>query len=129
MAPSSDPNLSRRERQIMDILYERGECSARDVLAALPDNPAYSTVRALLAVLGEKGHVRHSQKGSRYIYSPVQGVARARDSALHRLLKIFFGGSTVKAVTALVGMKEESLTDEELAELSELIERARANRK
>jgi len=112
----------------MDILFEHGDRSARDIHETLPDKPAYSTVRALLAVLLEKGHIKHRQEGTRYIYSPVQEVGKARHSALSRLLRIFFGGSTVKAVTALLGMKGQTLSDQELKELSELIERARAKR-
>ncbi|MCZ6829580.1 MAG: BlaI/MecI/CopY family transcriptional regulator [Gammaproteobacteria bacterium] len=121
-------SLSRRERQIMDVLYESGDCSARDIQAVLPAAPSYSTVRALLAILVDKGHIKHRQEGAKYVYSSVQAVGKVREGAVSRLLKTFFGGSTVQAVTALLGMKADSLSDEELAELSALIEQARQRR-
>src|SRR5579872_2082492 len=93
----NDP-LSRRERQIMDILYQRGRGSASDVHQALPDRPSYSAVRAKLRVLEEKGHVRHEEAGLRYIFLPTLPREKAKLSALKRLLDTFFGGSTEKAV-------------------------------
>lgn len=122
---SSDKQLSRRERQIMDVLYERRECSAHDVRDAMPDAPSYSAVRALLAKMLEKGYVDKKQDGARYIYFPAQAMGSARQGALNRLVKTFFGGSTVSAVTALLGMQAKELGDAELQELEKLIEEAR----
>ena len=102
--------LSRRERQIMDILFERGSCSAHDVRDHMPDAPSYSTVRALLAKLLEKDQIGHKQEGAKYIYFPKQKMGAARESALQRLVKIFFGGSTVKAANALLGLNADNST-------------------
>jgi BlaI family penicillinase repressor len=117
--------LSRRERQIMDVLYEQGKASAADVLGAIPDPPSYSAVRALLRVLEEKGHVLHEQDGARYIYAPAVAREAARATALARLLQTFFGGSAEQAVAALIDMSREELDDEQLRRMSRLIERAR----
>ena len=119
---ATDP-LSRRERQILDILYARGSATAADVLAALPDPPSYSAVRALLRILEEKGHVRHEARGTRYVYLPVVPRDSARNSALTRLVKTFFDGSAAQAAAALVD--SGSLSEDELSRLSALIERAR----
>ncbi len=121
-------HLSRRERQIMDAVYAQGECSARDIQAALPDPPSYSSVRALLAILVEKGHLKHRQIGSRYAYSAAQPLSKARDGALKRLVDTFFGGSRIQAVNALLGRDADRLSDGELDELSGLIEQARRRR-
>jgi len=117
-----DP-LSRRERQILDILYAKGTATAAAVLEALPDPPSYSAVRALLRILEEKGHARHEVQGTRYLYLPMVPRERARDSALSRIVKTFFDGSAAQAAAALVD--SGSLSDDELAKLSSLIERAR----
>jgi predicted transcriptional regulator len=119
-----DP-MSRRERQIMDVLYERERASAAEVLEAIPDPPSYSAVRAMLRVLEEKGHVLHDQDGARYIYKPAVPRETARASALRRLVRTFFGGSTEQAVAALIDMSREELGDDELRRMSRLIERAR----
>lgn len=119
---ANDP-LSRRERQILDILYARGTATAAGVLAALPDPPSYSAVRALLRILEEKGHARHEAQGTRYLYLPMVPRERARSSALSRIVKTFFDGSAAQAAAALVD--SGSLSDDELAKLSALIERAR----
>jgi len=116
-------SLSRRERQILDILYAKGEAASADVLAALPDPPSYSAVRALLRILEEKGHARHEQRGTRYVYLPMVPHERARKSALSRVVKTFFDGSAAQAAAALVD--SGSLSDEELKRLQSLIERAR----
>ncbi|GAB3287127.1 BlaI/MecI/CopY family transcriptional regulator [Parahaliea aestuarii] len=121
--------LSRRERQIMDLLYELGRASARDIHAALPSAPSYSAVRALLAILVDKGQVTFQQEGSRYIYAPAQPLTSARQGALRRLVKTFFGGSTHSAANALLGLGADDLADEELDELAALIERERARRR
>jgi predicted transcriptional regulator len=118
-------HLSRRERQIMDVLYERGRASAAEVLEAMPDPPSYSAVRAMLRVLEEKGHATHEQDGARYIYAPAVPREAARASALQRLVQTFFGGSAEQAVAALIDMSREELDDEQLRRMSRLIERAR----
>lgn len=119
---TTDP-LSRRERQILDILYAKGTATAADVQEALPDPPSYSAVRALLRILEEKGHARHEAQGTRYVYLPSVPRERARNSALTRIVQTFFDGSAAQAAAALVD--SGSLSDEELSKLSSLIERAR----
>jgi BlaI family transcriptional regulator, penicillinase repressor len=117
-------NLSRRERQIMDVVYRLGRATATDVLAQMPEPPSYSAVRAMLRVLENKGHLRHVLEGKSYVYSPTLGRSRASRSALQNMLKTFFDGSTEKAVAALLDMSAD-LTDEEIARLSRLIDQAR----
>lgn len=119
--------LSRRERQIMDALFEAGELSAQDVKAAIPDAPSYSAVRALLAKLVEKKIVDFREDGPRYIYFPVIGQEQARTTALQKLLKTFFGGSTSAAVNALLGMSKEQLSSDEIIALQKTIEQAKKN--
>ncbi len=116
--------LSRRERQIMDALFEAGELSAQDVRAAIPDAPGYSAVRALLAKLVEKKIVDFREDGPRYIYFPVVAQEEARASALQKMLKTFFGGSTAAAVNALLGMNREQLNADEIAQLQKAIDDA-----
>ncbi len=125
MGTQADKQLSRRERQIMDILYEEKQCSAHDIRDKMPDAPSYSTVRALLAKMLEKGHVGNKQDGARYIYFPTQGIGAVRKNALQRLVKTFFGGSAISAVTALIGMQSDKLDEQEIAQLEKLIENAR----
>ncbi len=115
--------LSRRERQIMDVLYAKGSATAADVQAALPDPPSYSAVRALLRILEEKGHARHEEQGPRYVYLPRVSRERARRSALKRLVSTFFEGSTAQAAAALID--SNTLSRDDLARLSALIEKAR----
>jgi BlaI family penicillinase repressor len=117
-------HLSRRERQIMDALFEAGELSAQDVRAAIPDAPGYSAVRALLAKLVEKKIVDFREDGPRYIYFPVVAQEEARTSALQKMLKTFFGGSTAAAVNALLGMNKEKLSVEEIDQLQQAIDEA-----
>ena len=119
------PQLSRRERQIMDALYRSGRASAADIQARLPDAPGYSAVRAMLRILEEKGHVRHDLDGPRYVYMPTVARDRARRSALRHIVQTFFDGSAAQVMAALVDMAPRGLTDEELAELRQLIDRAR----
>src|SRR6476619_7605131 len=95
------PALSRREREIMDVLFAESPLSAADVRERMPAPPGYSAVRALLRILEEKGHVRHTQDGPRYLYAPVVSQAKARRSALRSLVRTFFGGSPEEAVAAL----------------------------
>src|SRR4029077_19616362 len=110
---STHTPLSRRERQIMDILFRRGRAAAADVMAELPGEPSYSTVRTQLRVLEDKGHVRHEEEGLRYISLPVVARHAARKSALKHLVETFFDGSAEKTVTALLGGDGARLTDEE----------------
>ena len=119
---TNDP-LSRRERQILDILYSKGTATAAEVQEALPDPPSYSAVRALLRILEDKGHARHESQGTRYVYLPTVPREDARNSALNRIVRTFFDGSAAQAAAALVD--SGSLTDEDLTRLSSLIERAR----
>jgi BlaI family transcriptional regulator, penicillinase repressor len=125
MATSLHAVLSRRERQIMDILYRRGRATAAEVMEELPGSPSYSTVRTQLRVLETKGHVRHDEEGLRYVYIPALPRHAARKSAVRHLIETFFEGSTAKAVAALLGGDASRLTDEELERIATLIERAR----
>ena len=117
-------HLSRRERQIMDILYEQGSATAADVLEKLPDPPSYSAVRAALRVLEEKGHIGHKREGHSYVFRPVVPRRTAQKKATQRLLKTFFGGSPEKAVAALIE-DGERIDDAQLDRLAALIDRAR----
>lgn len=121
--------LSRRERQIVDVVLERTECSAREIHESIPDAPSYSSVRTLLSILVTKGQLTHRSDGPRYLYSLTESRADAQGSALQRLLKVFFGGSRAAAVTALLGKDGDQLDEEELEELSRLIEKAKRQRK
>jgi predicted transcriptional regulator len=118
-------NLSRRERQIMDLLFQRGRATAAEVMDGLADAPSYSAVRALLRILEEKGHVRHEQDGPRYVYLPRADRERARQSALKHVVQTFFDGSAEQAVSALLGSEAPRMAAEELDRLAALIERAR----
>jgi predicted transcriptional regulator len=116
---------SRRERQIMDVVYAAGEASVAAVRAALPDPPSYSAVRALMRILEEKGHLRHRSDGPRYVYLPTRPRQRAGRTALRRVLHTFFENSAAKAMVAMMDVAETELTDEEIVELKSLIERSR----
>ena len=118
-------HLSRRERQIMDIIFRLGQASAAEVLERLPNAPSYSAVRALLRVLEDKGHVKHKKDGARYVFLPTQPRRHAARSALRRLLETFFDNSAANAVSTLLDLSETKLTDEEFDRLSQLIEKAR----
>jgi BlaI family penicillinase repressor len=120
-----DRNLSRRERQMMDILYQRGRATASEVHELLADPPSYSAVRAKLRVLEEKGHIRHEAQAARYIYSPVVARDKAKESALRHLLSTFFDNSAEQAMTALLALRPGGFSREKLDELSRLIERAK----
>jgi len=117
--------LSRRERQILDILYTRGRATAAEILESLPDPPSYSATRALLRVLEQKGHVRHEEDGPRYVFLPRVSRQRASVTALRHVLNTFFDGSAVAAATALVDGSASKLSAEELDRLEALIEKAR----
>ena len=122
MARSTE-TLSRRERQIMDVIYARGQATAAEVAAALPDPPSYSAVRALLRILEQKGHLRHQEDGPRYVFLPTVSRDRARKSALRNLVRTFFDGSPGQAAAALIDQGE--LSDDDVARLSELIDKVR----
>ena len=118
-------DLSRRERQIIDILYSQGRATAAEVQAALPEPPSYSAVRAMLRILEEKGHVRHEQDGPRYVYVPTVGRDNAKRSALNHMLQTFFEGSAEQAISALLDDRAAKLSDAELDRLERLISQAR----
>ncbi|MGE5413079.1 MAG: BlaI/MecI/CopY family transcriptional regulator [Syntrophomonadaceae bacterium] len=118
-------SLSRRERQIMEVLYREGRATASEVLERLPDPPGYSAVRALLRILENKGHVRHAADGNRYVYEPRLPRERAGRPALAGVLETFFDGSAEKAVAALLDLSRHDLTNADLDRLSALIEQAR----
>lgn len=124
MATRSHHQLSRRERQIMDIVYRLGEATAAEVMENLPDPPSYSAVRALLRILEEKSHLRHRQEGPRYVYMPTVPVDAAKQSALKHVLSTFFEGSVSQAVAALLDLSRDDLSDAELARLARLIDQA-----
>ena len=117
--------LSRRERQIMDVIYKAGKATAADVHEQLPNQPSYSTVRAKLRVLEEKGYVRHEEQGPRYVFIPTTPRDKARRSALQHLVDTFFGGSAEQVVATLLDSSASKLSDIELKRLSDLIEKAR----
>jgi len=123
---SSHPSpLSRRERQIMDVIYRMGRATVSEVMEQLTGEPAYSTVRAQLRVLEEKGHLRHEEHGLRYVYLPSVPRHMVRHSALKHLIDTFFEGSAGKAVAALLGKEGFRISEEELERISELIEKAK----
>ncbi len=119
------PQLGRRERQLMDVVYRRGRATAAEVLADLPDPPSYSAVRAMLRLLEEKGLLRHEQDGPRYVYLATSDREQVSSSAARHLLGTFFDNSAASAVAAILGASDRPLTDEEYERLSTLIERAR----
>ena len=123
--PQRAQNLSRRERQIMDIVYQCGSATATQVMDALPEPPSYSAVRAMLRILEEKGHLTHSTDGPRYVYSPVVPRTAARQSALRQVVRTFFNDSAPDAVAALLDMSGRRLSRDELTELERLIEKAK----
>ena len=118
-------SLSRRERQIMDIVYRRGEATAAQILAEMSDPPSYSAIRALLRILVDKEHLQHREDGPRYVYSPTVSRQKARSKALSQLVNTFFDGSALKAASALLGSSQRKLTKEELDQLTAQIESAR----
>ena len=117
--------LSRRERQIMDILYQRGKASVSEVREAMKDAPGYSAVRAMMGVLEEKGHARHQAEGLKYVYMPTVAREKAKRSAVKHLLDTFFAGEPDQIVAALLDVSAARLTREELDRMSEMIEVAR----
>ncbi len=125
MGPELTAGLSRRERQIMDVLYAMGQATVGDVLERIPDPPSYSAVRATMRVLEEKGHVVHHQDGPRYLYKPAVAQDSARSAALRHLVRTFFGGSAEAAAAALLGMSESRVNPADLERLASRVETAR----
>ena len=121
----SHEKLSRRDRQIMDIVYRRGEATAQQILDDMSDPPSYSAIRALLRILVDKNHLQHREDGPRYIYSPILSRQTARARALAQVVNTFFDGSAMKAASALLGSSQRKLTKSELDELSVMIDAAR----
>ena len=127
MSTPLEYSLSRRERQIMDVLIELGEAPAEEVRKRLPEAPSYSAVRAMLAKLEAKGHIQHTERDLRYVYAPAAPAGEARDSAVQRLVRVFFKGSVGQAVVGLVDSGED-LSEEELDRIATAIAAARARR-
>ena len=122
MARHPHLHLSRRERQIMDVIYRLGQATATEVRQQLPDPPSYSAVRALLRILEEKGHLKHQRQGPRYLFRPIVTRDRAKRTALKRLVQTFFDGSTEQAVATLLQMGRPKLSSADLDRLAKLIE-------
>ena len=122
---STPGSLSRRERQIMDILYQRGKASASEVREAMEAAPGYSAVRAMLRVLEEKGHVKHQAEGLKYVYVPTVARDKAKRSAVKHVMETFFNGSAEQIVAALLDVASTRLTRGELDRMSEMIEKAK----
>ena len=125
MSTDKTNGLSRRERQIMDFLFQAGTASVSDVRAHIPEPPSYSAVRAMLRTLEEKGHVTHKEEGRAYVYAPTVRRDAARKSALTHLLKTFFDDSTENALAALLDLKSSKMDDAELGRLEQLVKRAK----
>jgi BlaI family transcriptional regulator, penicillinase repressor len=117
--------LSRRERQVMDILHRQHEATVAEIMAELPDPPTYSAVRSVLRILAQKGLVLHKEDGPRYVYLPAQPTERARDAALEHVVDTYFAGSTEQAVTALLRLSDSDLSDSELQAIRDRIRRAK----
>ena len=119
------PALTRRERQVMDILYRRTGATVAEIMADLPDPPTYSAVRSILRILGEKELIRHKEDGPRYVYYPAESTERARDDALSHVVRTYFAGSPEQAVTALLRLSDVDINDKEVERLRNTITRAR----
>ena len=119
------PALSRRERQVMDILHRRAEATVAEIMAELPDPPTYSAVRSVLRILGEKELIRYREDGPRYVYYPAQDTETARDDVLAHVVRTYFAGSPEQAVTALLRMSDVDMKDDEIQRLRDTIRRAR----
>ena len=118
-------DLSRRERQVMEVLHRRGESTVTEIMGALPDPPTYSAVRSILRILGEKKLIGYREDGPRYVYFPAKPTDKARDDVLAHVVRTYFAGSTEQAVTALLRLSEAALDDAEIARLRDKIRRAR----
>jgi BlaI family transcriptional regulator, penicillinase repressor len=123
--PDKAPELTRRERQVMDILHRRGASTVSDIMQDLPAPPSYSAVRSILRILNEKELVRHKADGPRYVYLPANPTERVRDDALAHVVRTYFSGSPEQAVTALLRLSDADLTDADIARLRDKIRRAR----
>jgi predicted transcriptional regulator len=121
---STADNLTRREHQVMEAVYELNEATARDVLEKIPDPPSSSAVRAVLTRLVNQGHLRYRQHGPRYVYSAAAGRKKVRQAAIRKLVDTFFDGSPLEAMNALLGVSAEKLSKAELAELAKAIDAA-----
>jgi BlaI family transcriptional regulator, penicillinase repressor len=127
LSKDSPTALSRRERQVMDILYRRGEATVAEVMADLPDPPTYSAVRSILRILMEKDLITHREDGPRYVYLPAVNTASARDDALKHVIRTFFDGSAEQAVAAVLRMSDAELSAAEIEQLRERIKKARVS--
>jgi predicted transcriptional regulator len=125
LARAAQPDVSRRERQILDVLYRAGRATAAQIQLAIPQPPSYSAVRTLLRILEEKGHIRHEQDGVRYVYLPRVARDNAKRSALRHVLNTFFEGSATQAIAALIDEDSRRLSDDDWDRLTDMIERAR----
>jgi BlaI family transcriptional regulator, penicillinase repressor len=125
MKPTPHMNLSRRERQIMDSVYARGQVTVAEVLEDLPDPPSYSAVRAMLGKLERKQYLRHEEHGPRYVYVPTLPREEVQETALERVMRTFFDGSPSKAIAAILDLSAVDLTDQEIDEMAKLVEQAR----
>jgi BlaI family penicillinase repressor len=126
MPPRPDSeDLSRRERQVMEILHRRGESTVTEIMQSLPDPPSYSAVRSILRILGEKKLIAHKEDGPRYVYFPAKPTDKARDDVLAHVVRTYFAGSTEQAVTALLRLSDADVDDAEITRLREKIRRAR----
>lgn len=121
--------LSRRERQIMDVLYQKGRASAAEIQEAIADAPGYSAIRALLRILVEKGHVRHEAEGAKYVYLPTGSIEKAKRSAVRHMIDTFFNGNVETAVAALIDGKSKRISTAELDRIAKMIAEAKAARK
>ncbi len=131
MAPRRPPteDLSRRERQVMEILHRRGESTVTEIMQAMPDPPTYSAVRSILRILGEKKLIEYKEDGPRYVYFPAKPTDEARDDVLAHVVRTYFAGSTEQAVTALLRLSDADVDDADISRLREKIRRARKNEK
>jgi predicted transcriptional regulator len=125
--PKTSPtdDLSRRERQVMEILHRRGASTVAEIMAELPDPPSYSAVRSILRILSEKKVIEYKEDGPRYVYSPAAPTEETRDDVLEHVVRTYFGGSTEQAVTALLRMSDADISDGEVDRLRDKIRRAR----
>lgn len=123
--PRPAEDLSRRERQVMEILHRRGESTVAEIMQALPDPPTYSAVRSILRILGEKRLIAHREDGPRYVYFPAKPTDKAREDVLAHVVDTYFAGSTEQAVTALLRLSDADLSDAEIARLRDKVRRAR----
>ena len=122
---TTTPDLSRRERQVMDILHRRNGATVAEIMGDLPDPPTYSAVRSVLRILGEKDLIRHKEDGPRYVYYPAESTERARDDVLAHVVRTYFGDSPEQAVTALLRLSDVDIDDTEISRLRNIIRRAR----